>query len=797
MVGWLLLFFVFFEPVSFTQETDTPASADEQAAPTENQNETQPQQPETPQAAVPQEEQAPAKPLPVIMAVEVRGNQIVSTNTILSKVRSQKGQTIAQEMINEDVKRLYATGFFQDIRMELEESPQGYTLVVSVEEKPIVRHVTIEGFTVFKEDKIRKEFKVIEGQILDRKVVKEGVEGIRKLYADKGFKFIDVQSDITVNPQTREADIKIRIIEGEKFKIKDIQFEGTQAFKPKKLRKLIKTKKDMWYTSGVFKEANFQKDIERLQLFYQQEGYLDVKVSPRFDYDKSGKKIFIIIQIDEGRHYVTGEVKIKGNQLFPESEIWQALEMLPGLTYSQYYLFKDVEKIRDYYYDRGYMEARIVPDIRLNKDTGKVDVTYQIEEGDLFFIEKVVVRGNTKTKDMVIRRELRIRPGEKFDGGKIQKSKQRLENLDYFEDITYDTEPVPTAPNRKNIIFRVKEKRTGELSFGGGISSVDRFVGFSEISQRNFDLWNFPRFTGGGQSFSLKARVGSISQDFSLSFVEPYLLNRPISLGTDVFSTHRGDRNVDFEETRRGFSATLSKVFRDVFRVGTGYTLEDVKIDELSSDAPQTIKDVEGGNLLSRVRLFTSYDTRNNIINPTRGTLISLDGDLVGGFLGGKHDYYIVQTGVTQYWNFFKKHILEAKVRLGASQEFGNTDQVPVFDRFFAGGLGSVRGFNYRRVGPIEAGDAVGGQTLALASLEYTFPVPFLEAFRGAFFIDAGQVNADSYKITFSDFAVSVGPGIKIKTPIGPVAFYYGLPIANRDDKDQNGRFEFSLGRGF
>ncbi|HXV27580.1 MAG TPA: outer membrane protein assembly factor BamA, partial [bacterium] len=462
------------------------------------------------------------KPAPLIAAVEIRGNQIVSTNTILSKIRSQKGEPLAQETINEDVKRLYATGYFQDIRMELEERPSGYTLMVVVEEKPIVRRITVEGVSVFKEDKIRKELKLIEGQILDRKVVKEGVEGIRNLYADKGFRFVDVQSDISINAQTREAEVKIRVIEGEKYKIKDVQFEGVKAFKPKKLRKFMKTKKDKWYTSGVFKEAEFQADLERLQLFYQQEGYLDVKIAPRFDYDKSGKKIFIIIQIEEGQHYVTGEIKIEGNQLFPESEIWQELGMLPGLTYSQYYLFKDIEKIRDYYYQRGYMEARVIPDIRLNKNTGKVDVTYEIQEGDLFFVDKVVVRGNTKTKDMVIRRELRIRPGERFDGEKIQKSKERLTNLDYFEDITYDTEPVPSAANRKNIIFRVKEKRTGELSFGGGISSVDRYVGFAEISQRNFDLWNFPRFTGGGQSLSIRARIGSISQDYSVSFVEPY-----------------------------------------------------------------------------------------------------------------------------------------------------------------------------------------------------------------------------------------------------------------------------------
>jgi outer membrane protein insertion porin family len=441
------------------------------------------------------------------------------------------------------------------------------------------------------------------------------------------------------------------------------------------------------------------------------------------------------------------------------------------------------------------MDARVVPDVKLNRDNGKVDVVYQIQEGDLYFVEKVVVRGNTKTKDLVIRRELRIRPGERFDGDKIEKSKQRLENLDYFEEITYDTEP-GSAPNRKDLVFRVKEKRTGELSFGGGISSVDNFVGFGEISQRNFDLLNWPRFTGGGQTLSLRARVGTISQNYELSFVEPYLFNKPVALATDVFSTDRDNRNVDFDEQRRGFNVTLSKLFRDVFRLGSGYTLERVKLDNISTDAPAAVTDFAGVNWLSRWRaIITSFDTRDNIFNPTKGTLLTFNGDLVGTFLGGDQDYYVLQTSGTKYFTLFKKHLLETRLRLGATQGFDQ--DVPIFDRFYAGGLGTVRGFNYRRVGPKEAGDAIGGKTLAIANLEYTVPFPYLEAFKGAFFVDAGHINRRSYRLSFSDISLSIGPGIKIKTPLGPMAFYYGLPIANRDTEDRNGRFEFSLSRGF
>ncbi len=749
---------------------------------------------ETPAASG--QDASPAHPN-TITEIEVRGNQIVSTNTVLSKIRSRAGEPLVQETVNEDLKRLYAAGYFQDIRMEVEEVEKGYKLVIVTVEKPIVREIRFEGFTAVKEDKLRKEIKLIEGQILDRKQIKAGTEAIRKLYTDKGFRFADLRSDISMNPRTQEATVTIRIVEGEKFRIKNVAFEGVTAFKTKKISKLMKTKRKRWFRSGVFKEDVFRKDLERIRLFYQQEGYLDVKAEPAFEYDKKEQWIFIKLQVEEGKHYVTGEIKIGGNRLFPESEIWQELEMLPGQTYSQYYLSKDIEKIVDYYHRLGYMDARVIPDVKLNRDTGKVDIAYDIQEGDLYFVEKVVVRGNTKTKDIVIRRELRIRPGERFDGGKIDKSKQRLENLDYFEDITYDTEP-GSAANRKNLVFRVKEKRTGELSFGGGVSSVDGFVGFGEISQKNFDFSNWPRFTGAGQSLALKARVGSISRNYELSFLEPYLLGKPVSMGVDLYNTHRDNENVDFDEDRIGSGVTFSRLFKDVFRLGTGYTLERVKLENLSDDAPLTVRNFAGSNWLSRWKpIITSYDTRDNIFNPTKGLLATFTGELVGSFLGGDQDFYTLQSSFSQYFTFFKKHLFEYKVRLGTAQDFGDSPEVPVFDRFYAGGLGTVRGYNYRRVGPIEAGDAIGGQTMVLGNFEYTIPVPKLEILKTAFFIDAGHINRESYKVDFGNFAVSVGPGIKIKTPIGPLAFYYGLPIANKDTEDENGRFEFSLSRGF
>lgn len=732
-----------------------------------------------------------------VAAVEVRGNRIVSTNTILSKVQTKQGLALKQQTVNEDIKRLYSTGFFEDVRLEVEELPEGYKLIVEVDEKPIVKQITFDGATSFKEDKLRKTLGVIEGQILDRKAVKKGEEEIRKLYADKGFRFVDIQVAVNVDPGTKEAVITFKVFEGKKFKINKISFEGVQAFKPKQLQKLMKTKEKKWFLFGTFKEGDFEKDLEKISFFYQKEGYLDVKVVPVFDYDKDRNTIHIVIKIEEGQHYLAGEIKFKGNTLFPESELWQQLEMLPGLSYSQFYVAQDIEKIRQFYSGEGYIEARVVPDVKLNRDSGKVDITYEIQEGDLYFVEKVQIRGNTKTRDKVIRRELRIRPGERFDGRKIEKSKERLQNLNYFEEITYDTEPTEAGANRKDLIFRVKEKRTGELSFGGGVSSIDTFMGFAEISQRNFDILNWPRFTGGGQSLAIRGQIGTIHQEYDVSFVEPYLFNKPISWGTNLFLTQQDNENTLFGERRMGASTTLSRLFKDVLRVGGGYTMERVELRNIASDAPTSVTEFEGPDWLSRLRAFTTFDNRDSVFNPTKGRVVNLGGDIVGSFLGGDQDYYILRSGYTEYLTFRKKHQIEFQARLATSQSFGSTSTTPAYDRLFAGGLGTVRGFNYRRVGPQENGEAVGGQTMAIVNLDYTFPLPYLDAFRGVLFVDAGNVSKDSYNIDFGKIAVSVGPGIKVKTPIGPLAFYYGLPISNRDSKDKNGRFEFSLSRSF
>ncbi len=762
-------------------------------------------QSDEPQTDQPQTEQAQSAPPQAdqpknlkVTRIDVHGNQVISTSTVLNNMKTRPGLELNQQMVNEDVKRLYGTGFFQDLRIDVEETTEGVHLIVVVDEKPVVRHIVIEGNKIIKEQDIRKDLGLIEGQVLDEYVINQGINKVKERYSNKGFRFVKVYHQADVDRPTKEATITVTVEEGGKFKIREVRFEGIQSFKPRRLLKLMRTKARNIFLLhfGSFKEDKFKEDTDRLVAFYQSQGFLDVKVSHEFNYDEKVGQITIVMTVEEGKRYQTGQVEIRGVKIFPESEIWQRLKLLPGSVFSQQGLAEEIQNVRDFYHRFGYMNVQILPDVKLNRGTGKVDLKYDITEGDLYFIDKVKIRGNTKTKDIVIRREFRLKPGEKFDGDAIDRSKQRLENLGYFEEVTYDTEPT-SVPNRRDIVFQVKEKRTGELSFGAGISSIDQFIGFAEIAQRNFDLMNWPRFTGGGQSISLKGRWGTITRDFDFNFTEPYLFNKPISYGLDIYDTRNENRNVDFREERLGVGNTFSKAFTEFIRAGLGYRLERVRLFDISSDASPDVLLFAGNNWLSRLKIFLSRDTRNNVFNPTKGWVAGVSGELIGTFLGGDQDYYILQANSTKYWSFKDgKHVIEWRLRGGVADDLGSK-QVPVFDRFFAGGYGTVRGYNFKRVGPIEGGSAIGGDTMVILNLEYTFPIAYLENFKGAVFVDVGDVERDSYKVDFGEFRVSAGPGLKINTPIGPLAFYYGFPFVNRDTKDRNGRFEFSLSRSF
>lgn len=729
----------------------------------------------------------------LVTEVKVKGARIVSQEMIISKVRTSVGKEFSQDTLSEDIKRLYATGYFIDVEVELEEYKEGLRVIFVVDEKPRLVDIIIEGATYLKSDYLKGKMTSRVGEILDRKVLKDDIDRIKELYEQKGYYLARVEYEVDLDEQAKEATCHILIEEGKPVKIKGIYIYGNLTFADKKILKLMKTRRDTLFTSGIFAEDTFNEDLERIKEFYRQAGFADVEVESKIKYGPGMQKMYITLNIDEGKRYLTGAIEITGNVLFPTREIVQRLSMTTNEVFSPYNLRQDASQIQRYYFEKGYIFAEVSSETVLNETTHAVDVRYRIVENELAYVDKIRIQGNTKTKDRVIRRELRIMPGEPFDGAKLQRSKERLYNLGYFEEVSYDIAP-GTAPNRKDLVVSVKDMKTGEFSFGGGYSSVDRFVGFVEVSQKNFDLFNFPTFTGAGQQLRLRAEFGTVRRDYELSFTEPWLFGRPLSFGFDFYSrTYEYD---DYDQQRRGGDLRLGKDLTEYLRANLMYKLEDVKISDISSDAADDVRDEEGTNTKSSILLGLTNDTRDNIFSPTRGTVLNWTGECAGGFLGGDKDFYkLTGTGIA-YFTHFKKLVLELKLRAGVAEEFDDTRNVPIYERFYAGGANTIRGYEERMVGPIDGGDPVGGKTMLVGNIEYTFPI--IEVIKGAVFYDIGNVWEDSYDFDLNDLRAGVGVGVRIKTPIGPVKLDYGYGLDYEStDKDQNGMFYFSMTRGF
>jgi outer membrane protein insertion porin family len=404
---------------------------------------------------------------------------------------------------------------------------------------------------------------------------------------------------------------------------------------------------------------------------------------------------------------------------------------------------------------------------------------------------------------VVIRRELRIRPGDRFDGGKLRRGKERLQNLGFFEEVSYDTEDT-AVPNKKDLVVDVKETKTGMFSFGGGYSTVDHFVGFAEIEQKNFDWKNWPYFTGGGQDLKLRASTGSFTQGFDLSFTEPWIMGYPLSFGFDLYnSSHKRDSDVGYgyDEEVTGGDLRLGKEISEYLRADLTYRYDNIDISDISENASGDLKDEAGKNTISSTELGLTYDSRDNVFNPTKGNVLGGSIQVAGGPFGGDKDFWKFFGRVSHYFPLFTGSVFEMRVRVGIADTYSESksNKIPIYDRFFAGGAYSIRGYRERKIGPIDpvSGDPLGGNSLFIGNLEYTYPL--MSFFKLAAFYDVGNVWSKTNDFGSGGLKSGAGVGFRLKTPIGPVMLDYGIPLnkAPGEDRKGGGRFHFSMSHGF
>ena len=760
-------------------------------------------------------DQALTEQLKSITAIEIKGNKAISTNTIVSKMKTRIGNPFQENVINDDLKRLYLLNFFSDIKINYEDYKGGVKVIVTVVERPIIDKISFFGIgrITMKDEKLKAQLKSREGQYLDYPNLDQDVRILKKMYEKIGFSEAKVEYKIETDAKINKVKVSFIVTEGGKIRIKDILIKGNKEFKSGRILKLLKTKRAWFFNAGVLKDEVLKEDIERIKSFYRKNGFIDVAATYEVKPDlKKNHLLYINISISEGKKYLVGNVNIQGNKDIQEKEIIMRLkECLPSKVFSDEALKTDVANIQGLYFDRGYISCQVQDTTVLNTATSRVDITYKITENEVTYVDKVKIRGNIKTKDVVIRREMRILPGDRFDGEKLRRSKERLQNTGFFEEISYDTEETE-VPDKKDLVVEVKESKTGAFSFGGGYSTVDDFIGFVEVEQKNFDWRNWPYFTGGGQNLKLRASIGTVSNGFDLSFTEPWLFDYPVSFGFDGYRrTHKRDSDIGYgyDEEVTGGDLRLGKELTEYIRGDIVYRLDQIDISNITDNATNDLTQESGSNVVSSLTPSLTFDSRNNVFDPTKGDYINTSFEWAGGALSGDKNFYKFSGRASHYFPMFRGSALEIRGRIGIGEAYGDSDRIPIYERYFAGGAYTIRGYDERAVGPIDPAskDPLGGNSMLIGNIEYIYPLfSFLKV---AAFYDVGNVwekagdigsskNANGVENS-GGFKSSFGLGLRIKTPIGPIMLDYGIPMdkAPGEDSKSSGKFHFSVSHGF
>ncbi len=753
------------------------------------------------------------------ISVRFNGPANVSEQVVRANMQLQEGSALEDALIYRDIRSLYRTGQFEFIEFKRGALVDGRVdLVVEVTPKFRVSSVTFEGNERVKARRLLREAKTRENLPLDERQVKEDAEKIREFYQKSGYNQARVEYRIERDRATGLGRVYFTIHEGAKVRIRRVEFEGNNNFSDRRLRKVVETRRwniFSWLTdTGRFRDDRYDTDFEKLRDFYRDNGFLDVEVDPaqvRFAYPRANRLVLTFV-INEGRQYRVGDISITGNTLYPTERLLALLRLKPGAVFSPSAIERDQKALEDYVGKDGYVDARVRVVRRPNLQTGAIDLEYQYTEGEKFFVESIRIEGNTKTKSVVILRELALGPGEVFNTVRMQTSRMRLENTRFFEEVNMSPEST-NLPGRRNLRIAVREGRTGNLTFGAGFSSLERAIVFAELSQSNFDLFNRKSFfQGDGQKFRLRLQLGSRSSEAILSFEEPWFLERELALGFNLYRTSSDYFRNIYEETRTGAEVYLRKRLFELVEGRLGYTIELVDISGVDRATAPFLLDEEGERTVSKLTFKLLRDTRDRIFNTTRGNRVELGTELAGGPLGGETDYYRVEFRGAQYFNTFEtlNQVLSIIGRAGVIDSFGDSDRVPYFDRLFLGGPSTLRGFEFRQVGPKDDVGApatgtlpavpptrqpIGGSSYAMGSLEYTFEI--VNPLRFAVFYDVGFVNVDAWDFDPSGYNDNFGFGLRIMIGGAPLSLDFGFPITTDRFNDDGMQFNFSFGTRF
>jgi outer membrane protein insertion porin family len=750
------------------------------------------------------------------VAIRYRGAKTVDEDRLRNLMATKSGTAYRAESLDNDIKALYESGLVDDVRFLAEPIADTVKLIAEVATRPSLGGVGFVGNTIFSDQKLAKESKIKPGGALSDEQILEARRNIEKYYQGYGYPDISVSHRTQATTQEGLSDLIFIIDEGSKNEVRKIRFEGVNAFTELELRKEMKVKEKGWFSwltkSGRFESDKLDTDLDAILDYYRSRGYLRASSPGIRREPASNGRVDLIIPINEGEKYTVVGVGFGTMTVFKPDELYPSLTLVGNSPYSSKKMKDDITMIRSFYGSRGYADAAVNADI---KDAGpnQVNIVYRVSEGGRFRVGRVNISGNTKTKDKVIRREIPLKPGDMFNSVELDTTKSRLENLQYFNDV--QANGVTSGGGYRDVNVLVEEKNTGSVGVGAGFSNVDSIVGFVTLEQSNFNLFNPWNFTGGGQRFASSLRVGSLRSEFSVSLTEPWFMDQQLALGGELYYRQNTFFSDFFAQTNLGTSISLRKPVGDRGAIRGEYRLENVNIDSEVNNASYKVGGVDAGDqselsqkkiggdyLRSALGANYIYDSRDNILLPRSGHKLDVGLTLAGTAIGGDVNTISFNARGQKALNLKWDTILTLSGEL-AFVDSTNGDEIPIFDRLYLGGPQTLRGFEFRDVGPRDKGfteEVYGGNSLGYATLEYT--VPIVETVRAAVFADAGFVNKDSWDPNPSDFYSDIGFGIRIKLPISPlpIALDYAIPFNTPDGDskaDKGGQFNFSLSSQF
>lgn len=724
--------------------------------------------------------------------IDVKGVKKVEKEAVLEKINSKVGMVLDNYLVKKDLEKIYSMKYFDSVEAHQDVVEGKNVLRFEIKEKSIITKITFEGNDGLSDDDLKGQVKSKIYSILDTTTIKSDVQNLLKFYEEKGYFLASVDyRERKINEENTELIFNIK--EYDKVKVKKISFLGNVAFKDEEIKSILQTQEDSLFSfmsgSGNFKEINFQNDIERLKYFYRMKGYLQINIgTPEITVSEDKKWVFITMKLTEGPQFTVNKVSFQGEVLFPENELKEKMILKESETYSEESLRKDIQLLTEMYQDEGYAFANVIRNLNIVPGENKVDVEFSFEKGKIAYFGKINIRGNPKSRDKVIRREISIKEGQKFNGTALRQSRENVQRLGFYEadSIVFNTVSPKDKEDVLDVDVSVKEKNTGQISLGAGYSTATGGFFQASITQSNF--------RGMGQNLSFSLNLAKTSNTFSVDFTEPYLFDTKWSLGGGVFVSNN-DTSASYSEKRKGLNVRVGYPIFTFTNVYMTYKLEDTTIK--SVDDPSIDIALENG-LASSVQSSIVHDKRDDRSDPRKGFFLSYTTEYTG--IGGEKKWIKNETEARAYYPVIGDLIFRSRFYAGRLDEV-NSQKIPRTEKFSLGGARNLRGYSFEDIGPMRAlvgSDGrlqnfnIGGEFMSFANIEFQHPLSREAGLKWVLFFDAGHAGSMNNVKVYTDY----GFGFRWFSPIGVLRFEFGYPLTGHF-KEEGSQFHFDIGQLF